>query len=182
LLALLLGHGRERRIPVPPVHLGLLLALGHGQLIMLILFPSLDLVKPLTCWFAASWGCSGSAGATFDHPAEGPVDADGGLLALPGAGEITDGLVELLIATVRRINALAETRTTREQFVSGITRKVTGKVNILSASRRSGREAAGHRREGGTPQLRAGLEVLLDLVREFESKGRPAGPAAGRVS
>ncbi len=44
--------------------------------------------------------------------------------------EITDGLAELLIATVHRINARAETRT-REQFAADIARKVTGKENIL---------------------------------------------------
>ena len=57
--------------------------------------------------------------------------------------EITDGLVELLIATVHRINARAETRT-RDQFVSEIARKVTGKENILFKHRRGGgREADG---------------------------------------
>jgi len=44
--------------------------------------------------------------------------------------EITDALIELLIATVHRINARAEAKT-RDQFVSDIARKVTGKENIL---------------------------------------------------
>ena len=84
--------------------------------------------------------------------------------------EITDSLVELLIATVHRINARAETRT-REQFVSEIARKVTGKENILFKIA----AAASERPDGIVEEVvypaAGGLEVLLDLVREFESKG-----------
>jgi hypothetical protein len=84
--------------------------------------------------------------------------------------EITDSLVELLIATVHRINARAETRT-RDQFVSEIARKVTGKENILFKIA----AAASERPDGIVEEVvypaAGGLEVLLDLVREFESKG-----------
>ena len=45
--------------------------------------------------------------------------------------EITDTLVELLIATVHRIGARAERRVTNELL--NAFRKVTGKENILSA-------------------------------------------------
>lgn len=44
--------------------------------------------------------------------------------------EITDTLADLLIATVHRINAHAETKT-KEQFTGEIIKKVTGKENIL---------------------------------------------------
>ena len=84
--------------------------------------------------------------------------------------EITDGLVELLIATVHRINARAETRT-REQFVSDIAKKVTGKENILfSIAAAAAGKPQGIVEEVVYPAA-GGLEVLLDLVREFESKG-----------
>src|SRR6266702_1061345 len=84
--------------------------------------------------------------------------------------EITDGLVELLIATVHRINARAETRT-REQFVSDIAKKVTGKENILfSIAAAAAGKPQGIVEDVVSPAA-GGLEVLLDLVREFESKG-----------
>ena len=84
--------------------------------------------------------------------------------------EITDSMVELLIATVHRINAHAETKT-RDQFTGEIARKVTGKENILFRI-----AAAASRRPEGTVEgvvypAADGLEVLLDLVREFELKG-----------
>ncbi|MEV5712229.1 DUF4158 domain-containing protein, partial [Actinoallomurus sp. NPDC052274] len=44
--------------------------------------------------------------------------------------EITDTLVDLLIATVHRINARAEAKT-KEAFISDIAKKVAGKENIL---------------------------------------------------
>jgi hypothetical protein len=84
--------------------------------------------------------------------------------------EIIDSLVELLIATVHRINARAETRT-REQFVADIAGKVTGKENILFSIA----SAAAERPQGIVEDVvypaAGGLEVILDLVREFESKG-----------
>ncbi|MGH3224836.1 MAG: Tn3 family transposase [Streptosporangiaceae bacterium] len=84
--------------------------------------------------------------------------------------EITDGLAELLIATVHRINARAETKT-REQFVSDIAKKVTGKENILfSIAAAAVGKPQGIVEEAVYPAA-GGLEVLLDLVREFESKG-----------
>jgi hypothetical protein len=71
---------------------------------------------------------------------------------------------------VHRINARAETRT-REQFVSDIARKVAGKENILFRIA----AAAADKPDGIVEEVvypaAGGLEVLLDLVREFESKG-----------
>jgi Domain of unknown function (DUF4158) len=104
-----------------------------------------------------------------DHPDEGRWTLMAAYLHCRER-EITDGLAELLIATVHRINARAETRT-REQFVSEIARKVTGKENILFRIA----AAAAERPEGIVEEVvypaAGGLEVLLDLVREFESKG-----------
>ena len=84
--------------------------------------------------------------------------------------EITDSLTELLIATVHRINARAETKT-RDQFAADIAKRVTGKENILFSIA----AAAAGSPEGIVEEVvypaAGGLEVLLDLVREFESKG-----------
>jgi Domain of unknown function (DUF4158) len=84
--------------------------------------------------------------------------------------EITDSMVELLIATVHRINAHAETRT-RDQFTGEIARKVTGKENILFRIAAAASEKPGGIVEDVVFPAPGGLEVLLDLVREFESKG-----------
>jgi hypothetical protein len=104
-----------------------------------------------------------------DHPPEGRWTLMAAYLHCRER-EITDGLVGLLIATVHRINTRAETRT-REQFVSDIARKVTGKENILFSIA----AAAADKPEGIVEEVvypaAGGLEVLLDLVREFESKG-----------
>jgi hypothetical protein len=84
--------------------------------------------------------------------------------------EITDALIELLIATVHRINARAEAKT-RDQFVSDIARKVTGKENILySIVAASAEKPQGLVEEVVYPAA-GGLEVILDLVREYEAKG-----------
>lgn len=84
--------------------------------------------------------------------------------------EITDSLTELLIATMRRINARAETKT-RDQFAADIAKRVTGKENILFSIA----AAAAGSPEGIVEEVvypaAGGLEVLLDLVREFDSKG-----------
>ena len=84
--------------------------------------------------------------------------------------EITDSLVELLIATVHRINARAETRT-REQFVADIAKKVTGKENILFSIA----AAAADKPQGIVEEVvypaAGGLGVILDLLHEYEAKG-----------
>jgi hypothetical protein len=103
-----------------------------------------------------------------DHPEDGRWTLMGAYLHCRER-EITDGLADLLIATVHRINARAETRT-REQFVADIARKVTGKENILFSIA----SAAAERPQGIVEEVvypaAGGLEVLLDLVREYESK------------
>src|SRR6266536_1170903 len=104
-----------------------------------------------------------------DHPGEGRWTRMAAYLHCRER-EITDGLVELLIATVHPINARAETRT-REQFVSDIAKKVTGKENILfSIAAAAAGKPHGIVEEVVYPAA-GGLEVLLDLVRECESKG-----------
>ena len=98
--------------------------------------------------------------------------SDDGLWALMAAylhcreREVTDGLVDLLIATVHRINARAETRT-RDQFAADIAKRVTGKENILF---KIAAASAGIVEDVVYPAA-GGVEVLLDLVKEFELKG-----------
>lgn len=82
--------------------------------------------------------------------------------------QITDTLVELLIATVHRINARAERRVTNELINEF--RRVTGKENILFRLA----EAAVDRpddtvREALFPVV--GERTLRDLVTEFKTKG-----------
>ena len=102
--------------------------------------------------------------------------SDDGLWALMAAylhcreREVTDGLVDLLIATVHRINARAETRT-RDQFAADIAKRVTGKENILfKIAAASAGSPAGIVEDVVYPAA-GGVEVLLDLVKEFELKG-----------
>lgn len=84
--------------------------------------------------------------------------------------EITDALVELLIATVHRINARAETKT-KDQFVADIARKVTGKENILFRIASAAADKPQGIVEDVVYPAAGGLDVLLDLIHEFESKG-----------
>jgi len=122
------------------------------------------------------------AGETI--PAHAGIDADWRALAYKQDGrgrerEITDSLVELLIATVHRINAPAETRT-RDQFVSEIARKVTGKENILFkiAAAASERRTASSRR--WCNRRPAGWRCCWTWCASSSRRGRPTGrPGSG---
>ncbi len=102
--------------------------------------------------------------------------SDDGLWALMAAclhgreREVTDGLVDLLIGTVHRINAHAETKT-RDQFAADIAKRVTGKENILFKIAAASAGSPGGIVQDVVYPAAGGVEVLLDLVREFESKG-----------
>ncbi|MDN5794524.1 MAG: hypothetical protein L0H79_02090 [Intrasporangium sp.] len=84
--------------------------------------------------------------------------------------EITDTLVELLIATVHRIGARAEKRVTNELI--NAFKKVTGKENILfhiaDAALQRPDDAV---REVVFPAVTGGEETLRELVHEFKTKG-----------
>lgn len=84
--------------------------------------------------------------------------------------EITDTLVELLIATVHRIGARAEKRVTNELI--NAFKRVTGKENILFHIA----DAALQRPDGAVrevvfPAVTGGEETLRELVHEFKTKG-----------
>ncbi len=84
--------------------------------------------------------------------------------------EITDTLVELLIATVHRIGARAERRVTNELI--NAFKKVTGKENILfsiaEAALASPDDAV---REVVFPAVAGGEQTLRELVHEFKTTG-----------
>ncbi len=84
--------------------------------------------------------------------------------------EITDTLVELLIATVHRIGARAERRVTNELI--NAFKKVSGKENILFQVAQA---ALAHPdnvvREVVFPAVTGGEETLRELVHEFTTKG-----------
>jgi len=84
--------------------------------------------------------------------------------------EITDTLVELLIATVHRIGARAEKRVTNELI--NAFKRVTGKENILFqiAGAALGRPDETVR-EVVFPAVTGGEETLRELVHEFKTKG-----------
>lgn len=84
--------------------------------------------------------------------------------------EITDTLVELLIATVHRIGARAERRVTNELI--NAFKKVTGKENILFqiADAALGRPDDAVR-EVVFPAVAGGEATLRELVHEFKTKG-----------
>jgi hypothetical protein len=82
--------------------------------------------------------------------------------------EITDTLVDLLIATVQRIHARAE-RKVVEEFVSDL-KRVTGKENILFKIT----EAVVDEPDGivaGPYPAAGGLGTLIDLLHEYKAKG-----------
>jgi len=84
--------------------------------------------------------------------------------------EITDTLVELLIATVHRIGARAERRVTNELI--NAFRKVTGKENILFSIAEAALEKPdGAVREVVFPAVTGGEQTLRELVHEFKTKG-----------
>jgi TnpA family transposase len=84
--------------------------------------------------------------------------------------EITDTLVELLIATVHRIGARAERRVTNELI--NAFKRVTGKENILfliaEAALAKPDDAV---REVVFPAVSGGEQTLRELVHEFKTKG-----------
>ncbi len=84
--------------------------------------------------------------------------------------EITDTLVELLIATVHRIKARADSKVTKELI--NAFKRVTGKENILF---KVADAALGHPddavREVIFPAVSGGEQTLRDLVHEFKTKG-----------
>lgn len=84
--------------------------------------------------------------------------------------EVTDSLVDLLIATVHRIGARAERKVTAKLI--NAFRRVGGKENILFAIA----EASLHRpadavREVVFPAVRGGEQTLRELVHEYKTKG-----------
>ncbi|HVB46112.1 MAG TPA: DUF4158 domain-containing protein [Streptosporangiaceae bacterium] len=84
--------------------------------------------------------------------------------------EVTDSLVDLLIATVHRIGARTERRVTQE-LISAF-RRVSGKENILfaiaEASLARPSEAV---REVVYPAVRGGEQTLRELVHEYKTSG-----------
>ena len=84
--------------------------------------------------------------------------------------EITDTLVELLIATVHRIGARAERRVTNELI--NAFKKVTGKENILFSIAEAALSAPDDAvREVVFPAVTGGEQTLRELVHEFKTKG-----------
>jgi len=84
--------------------------------------------------------------------------------------EVTDSLVDLLIATVHRIGARAERKVT-EELVKAF-RRVTGKENILFAiAEASLARPADAVREVVYPAVRGGEQTLRELVHEYKTKG-----------
>ncbi|PZS39858.1 MAG: Tn3 family transposase, partial [Pseudonocardiales bacterium] len=84
--------------------------------------------------------------------------------------EITDTLVELLIATVHRIGARAERRVTNELI--NAFKKVTGKENILFSIAEAALGAPDDAvREVVFPAVAGGEQTLRELVHEFKTKG-----------
>jgi hypothetical protein len=92
------------------------------------------------------------------------------LAALLWEREVTDSLVDLLIATVHRIGARAEQRVTKE-LISAF-QKVTGKENILFAIAEASLERPSDAvQEVVYPAVRGGEATLRELVREYKTNG-----------
>jgi TnpA family transposase len=84
--------------------------------------------------------------------------------------EITDTLVDLLIATVHRIGARAEKRVT-DELVNAF-KRVTGKENILFKLAEASLAAPGGTvRDVVYPAVAGGEQTLRELVHEFKTKG-----------
>ena len=84
--------------------------------------------------------------------------------------EVTDSLVDLLIATVHRIGARAERKVT-EELISAF-RRVTGKENILFAiAEASLAHPSDAVREVVYPAVRGGEATLRELVHEYKANG-----------
>jgi TnpA family transposase len=84
--------------------------------------------------------------------------------------EITDALVDLLIATVHRINARADTKVTSD-FVAEL-KRVSGKENILFKMTEAALQSPAERVEDVIyPAVPGGHETLVALLREYKAKG-----------
>ncbi|MFI7114817.1 Tn3 family transposase [Nonomuraea sp. NPDC050227] len=84
--------------------------------------------------------------------------------------EVTDNLVDLLIATVHRIGARAERKVT-EELVNAF-KRVSGKENLLfTIADAALAEPDGTVRQVVFPAVRGGEETLRELVKEFKTKG-----------
>ncbi|MFE2424847.1 Tn3 family transposase [Streptomyces hokutonensis] len=84
--------------------------------------------------------------------------------------EVTDALVDLLIATVHRIGARAEQRVTNE-LVNAF-KRVSGKENLLfQIAEASLAEPGGEVREVVYSAVRGGEQTLRELVHEYRTKG-----------
>jgi Tn3 transposase DDE domain len=84
--------------------------------------------------------------------------------------EITDTLVDLLIATVHRINARAETKVVGD-FVAEL-KRVSGKENILFKMTEAALEAPEDRVEDVIyPAVPGGYKTLVTLLHEYKAKG-----------
>ncbi|TKK84234.1 hypothetical protein FDA94_30385 [Herbidospora galbida] len=84
--------------------------------------------------------------------------------------EITDTLVDLLIATVHRINARADTKVTGD-FVAEL-KRVSGKETILFKMAEAALEAPESRVEDVIyPAVPGGHKTLVSLLHEFKAKG-----------
>jgi hypothetical protein len=84
--------------------------------------------------------------------------------------EVTDSLVDLLIATVHRIGARAERKVT-EELINAF-RKVAGKENILFAiAEASLAHPSDAVREVVYPAVRGGEATLRELVHEYKTNG-----------
>ncbi len=84
--------------------------------------------------------------------------------------EITDALADVLIATVHRINARADTKVTND-FVAEL-KRVSGKENILFKMTEAALGSPGERVEDVIyPAVPGGQETLTALLREFRANG-----------
>ncbi|MCY9783170.1 Tn3 family transposase [Nocardiopsis sp. EMB25] len=84
--------------------------------------------------------------------------------------EVTDSLVNLLIATVHRIGARAERKVTNELI--NAFKRVTGKENILfHIAEASVADPDGQVREVVFPAVTGGEQTLKELVHEYRTKG-----------
>ncbi len=84
--------------------------------------------------------------------------------------ELTDTLVDLLIATVHRINARADRKVTKE--LTEAFKRVTGKENLLfSIAEAAVDEPDEAVRDVIFPAVRGGEATLRELVAEYKSKG-----------
>jgi hypothetical protein len=84
--------------------------------------------------------------------------------------EITDALVDLLIATVHRINARADTKVTSE-FVAEL-KRMSGKENMLFRMTEAALRSPGDRVEDVIyPAVPGGQETLAALLREYRANG-----------